>query len=216
MAPMATHDAFLSYSAKDKPVVHDLARRLRDRGVRVWLDDWEIEVGQSIPSRIEDGLEGSTVLVLCMSEHALGSDWAALESQTFCFRDPLNRDRRFIPLRLDDAPARGSLAQFLHVDWRERSDDELDKLVAACRPASGRRELLGRPGFPGHARRPRRGRRDRMDGDRRRASSQARGRRLAREGDRFRWRALRRHEHPPLARPHRQHLSVEGVLSCSG
>ena len=72
-----THDVFLSYSSHDKRVVHALAGRLRDRGLRVWLDEWEIKPGDSIPSRIESGLEGSGVLVLCMSEHALGSDWAA-------------------------------------------------------------------------------------------------------------------------------------------
>ena len=33
-----------------------------------------------------------------------GSDWAQLEAGTLRFRDPLNKDRRFIPLRLDDAP----------------------------------------------------------------------------------------------------------------
>jgi hypothetical protein len=36
-----------------------------------------------------------------------------LEAGTFRFRDPLNQERRFIPLRLDDAPINGSLAQFL-------------------------------------------------------------------------------------------------------
>ena len=128
------HDVFLSYSSRDKAVVEALASRLRDRGVRVWLDDWEIQPGDSIPSRIESGLEGSAVLVLCMSEHALGSDWAALESQTFRFRDPLNRERRFIPLRLDDAAVRGSLAQFRYIDWRERDDDEFETLVRACQP----------------------------------------------------------------------------------
>ena len=40
------------------------------------------------------------------------SAWAQLEAGTFRFRDPLNRERRFIPLRLDDAPFKGSLAQF--------------------------------------------------------------------------------------------------------
>ena len=30
------------------------------------------------------------------------------------FRDPLNKERRFILLRLDDAPIKGSLAQFLY------------------------------------------------------------------------------------------------------
>ena len=72
-------------------------------------------------AKIEDGLEHSRVLVLCMSKGALAADWPQLESQTLRFRDPLNnvgknRDRRFIPLRLDDAPLKGSLAQFRYID----------------------------------------------------------------------------------------------------
>ena len=54
-----------------------------------------------------------------MSEHAFASDWATLESQTFRFRDPLNRQRRFIPLRLGETPPPGSLGQFLFANWRE-------------------------------------------------------------------------------------------------
>src|SRR5215218_7973007 len=98
------YDVFLSHSSKDNLVVRALAQRLRADGLRVWLDDWEIRVGDNIPHKIEEGLEHSRVLVLCMSAHAFGSDWAQLESQTFRFRDPLNKERRFIPLRLDDAP----------------------------------------------------------------------------------------------------------------
>jgi hypothetical protein len=63
-----------------------------------------LKPGDSIPAKIEEGLERSRVLVLCMSANAFGSDWAQLEAGTFRFRDPLNNDRRFIPLRLDDAP----------------------------------------------------------------------------------------------------------------
>jgi hypothetical protein len=46
---------------------------------------------RSIPAKIEEGLERSRVLVLCMSETAFGSDWAQLEAGTFRFRDPLGR-----------------------------------------------------------------------------------------------------------------------------
>ena len=55
----------------------------------------------------EEGLERSRVLVLCMSSNAFGSDWAQLESGTFRFRDPLNKERRFLPLRLVDARESG-------------------------------------------------------------------------------------------------------------
>ena len=63
---------------------------------------------------IEEGLERSRVLacpaeasarrrMLCMSANAFGSDpaTAGLESGTFRFRDWLNKERRFLLLRLD-------------------------------------------------------------------------------------------------------------------
>src|SRR5689334_16135597 len=109
------YDVFLSHSSRDKAAVRDIAERLRKDGLRVWFDEWEIHPGDSIPAKIEEGLEHSRVLVLCMSASAFGSDWAQLESYTFRFRDPLNKDRRLIPLRLDEAPIKGSLAQFLYL-----------------------------------------------------------------------------------------------------
>ena len=97
-------------------MVRPLAERLRADGVKVWFDEWVLKPGDSIPAKIEEGLEHSRVLVLCMSANAFGSDWAQLESGTrgrgnLPFRDPLNKERRFIPLRLDDASIKGSFAQ---------------------------------------------------------------------------------------------------------
>ena len=127
-------DVFLSHSSKDKVVVRELAERLREARLRLWFDEWEIKPGDSIPAKIEDGLEHSRVLVLCMSANAFGSDWAQLEAGTFRFRAPLNKERRFIPLRLDDAPIKGSLAQFLHINWNlENREQEYSKLTEACR-----------------------------------------------------------------------------------
>src|ERR1035438_3432140 len=105
-------DVFLSHSSKDKPVVRRLAERLRKDGLRVWFDEWEIRPDDSIPRKIEEGLEQSAVLILCMTVNSLGPDWAKVESQTFRFTDPVNRDLRFIPLRLDDTEPRASLRHF--------------------------------------------------------------------------------------------------------
>jgi hypothetical protein len=138
MANQFTHDVFLSHSSTDKVVVRDIAQRLRADGLRVWLDDWEIQPGDNIPAKIEEGLERSRVLVFFMSSRAFGLDWARLEAGTFRFRDPLNRTRRLIPVRLDDARIKGTLAQFSYIDWRvEDREPEYAKLLEACRqPAS--------------------------------------------------------------------------------
>lgn len=138
MADDFTYDVFLSYSSKDKAVVRDIAERLRADGLRVWLEDWEIKprTAKAIRAKkIEEGLERSRTLVLCMSEHAFGSDWATLESQTFRFRDPLNKERRFIPLQIDEVSLRGTLVQFLCIGWRgEDRERAYPKLLEACRP----------------------------------------------------------------------------------
>jgi small GTP-binding protein len=134
MADDFKYDVFLSHSAQDKAVVRPIAERLRADGLRVWFDEWEIRAGDSIPAKIEEGLEQSRVLVLCMSAQAFGSDWARLESYTFRFRDPLNKERRFIPLRLDAAPLKGSLAQFSYINWLpEGREHKYAKLIEACR-----------------------------------------------------------------------------------
>ena len=103
MADSFPYDVFLSHSSKDKAIVRPIAKRLRADGLRVWLDEWEIKPGDSIPAKVEEGLEHSRVLVLCMSADAFGSDWAQLESGTFRFRDPLNKEHRFLPQWLDEA-----------------------------------------------------------------------------------------------------------------
>ena len=87
------YDVFLSHSAKDKAVVRPLAERLRKDGLKVWpvpperlreggFDEWVLKPGDSIPAKIEEGLEHSHVLVLCMSANAFGSDWAQLETES--------------------------------------------------------------------------------------------------------------------------------------
>ena len=129
------YDVFLTYSAKDKAVVRAVAEQLKKDKVKVWFDEWVLKPGDSIPAKIEEGLERSRVLVLCMSANAFGSDWTQLESGTFRFRDPLNKERRLVPLRLDDAPIKGSLAQFVYINWQPvEREQAYAKLLEACSP----------------------------------------------------------------------------------
>ncbi len=138
------YDVFISHSSKDKPVVRELAERLKNDGLKVWFDEWEIKPGDPISIKIERGLEQSRTLVLVMSANAFASEWVTLERHTALFRDPTNARRRFVPLRLDDAEIRDTLRQFAYVDWRERSEEEYAKLLESCRlPAVARPQIEG-------------------------------------------------------------------------
>ena len=128
------YDVFISYSSEDKPTVRELAERLKADGLRVWIDEWQIQPGDIIGLKIEEGLEQSRTLVLVMSANAFASEWVTFERHTVMFRDPTNSLRRFIPLRLDESEIKDTLKQFAYVDWRQKSDEQYKRLRAACAP----------------------------------------------------------------------------------
>jgi GTPase SAR1 family protein len=130
-------DVFLSHSSKDKDIVRDIAERLRADGLKVWFAEWILKPHDNAAAKTDEGLEHSRVLVLCLSKNALGSEWAQLEAGTYRFRDPRDKQRRFIPMRLDDQFAEDSLAQFISINWHDGvRDDEYAKLLKVARKSS--------------------------------------------------------------------------------
>ena len=125
-------DVFLSYSSKDKEKVRALAERLKQDGLRVWLDAWVIRPGDSIPLKIQQGLEQSRVLLMCMSPEYFASDWGRMEHLTLLFRDPTNAERRFIPLLIAECQPPDIIAQFARIDWQMPSENAYEKLMGAC------------------------------------------------------------------------------------
>ena len=70
---------FISYSSKDKRVARRVAKDLKRLGHRIWLDEWQIKIGQCIPTEIQDGIENSDYIILLLSEHAVESKWVERE-----------------------------------------------------------------------------------------------------------------------------------------
>jgi TIR domain len=122
MADDFKYDVFLSHSSKDRQIVRDIAKRLRADGLRVWFEGWEIKPRTTKVDRdkkIEEALKHSRVLVLCVSVNAFSTDWTLQEARTFRFRNPLDKERRFILLRLDATSIIGPLAQFSFLNWTQ-------------------------------------------------------------------------------------------------
>lgn len=145
MAENFSYDVFLSHNAKDKPRVRQLAEKLKQAGLRVWFDEWNIRLGEIISLKVEEGLEQSRVLVLCISPNALASDWVALERSTAVHRDPSNEGRRFIPLLLADCELPATLRRYKYVDYRDDGEAEFKELLIACRSEDSERQSVTTP-----------------------------------------------------------------------
>src|SRR5262245_12632546 len=134
MSDQFPFDVFLSHNAKDKPRVRRLAERLKQAGLRVWFDEWNVRSGDIIALKVDEGLEQSRVLLLCISPNALASGWVALERSTAIHRDPANAGRRFIPLLLADCELPDTLRRYKYVDFREEAEAAFAEVLSACQP----------------------------------------------------------------------------------
>jgi hypothetical protein len=127
------YDVFLSYNSSDKRNVFALARRLKNDGIKVWYDDWEIKAGDDIYLKIEQGLAMSRTLVLIVSSHTFGSDWPVMEYTTSLFRDPCNKQRRFIPLLIENCTIPDTIRRFKYIDWRNQDAKQYKNLLRTIR-----------------------------------------------------------------------------------
>jgi len=73
-------DVFISHASEDKAaVVIPLARRLGELGVSVWLDAFELRIGDSLRRKIDAGLAGSRFGIVVLSRSFFCKGWPQYE-----------------------------------------------------------------------------------------------------------------------------------------
>ncbi|MFF6993245.1 TIR domain-containing protein [Streptomyces sp. NPDC010273] len=97
-----------------------MATQLRLGGVDIWLDEWALSPGDSIPGKVGVALDTVDAVLVCWSEHARTSAWVKSELETAIARR-LEDGLRIIPVRLDDTPL---LALLGPLYWVSVTDDD--------------------------------------------------------------------------------------------
>src|SRR5688572_1660795 len=73
-------DVFISHAREDKvAVARPLAEALLRSGLRVWLDEQEISLGDSLTGKINEGLAQSRYGVVILSPDFLAKEWPKRE-----------------------------------------------------------------------------------------------------------------------------------------
>jgi hypothetical protein len=74
------YDVFISHASEDKDaVVRPLANTLRDKGLRVWYDEFELKIGDSLRRKIDIGLEKSNFGIVVISRSFIRKGWTNYE-----------------------------------------------------------------------------------------------------------------------------------------
>jgi hypothetical protein len=121
--------AFISHSSLDKPFVHRLAEDLRSNWIDVWLDEWELRLGDDFTGTIESSLAGSSHLIIVLSERALRSAWVRRELEFAASREKDRLGMTIVPLRLTRVEIPPEVRDKPPVDFFISYDDGLSALL---------------------------------------------------------------------------------------
>lgn len=114
---------FISYSHNDRAFVQKLAQDLRDKGRnKVWLDLWEIRIGDSIIGKIEEGINESDFLIVVLSKHSVISNWVISELRSALTIQLNQQNVKVLPVLIDDCQKPLFLNHIRHADFRPSSN----------------------------------------------------------------------------------------------
>ena len=82
IAQLEEKTVFISYSHADSDMVLPVAERLKSVGVKVWLDKWELRIGNKFVNEIEIALSNASAVVLFVSKKSIKSGWVKEEYET--------------------------------------------------------------------------------------------------------------------------------------
>lgn len=97
------HKVFLSHSSKDEKVVDMLFDEFQKSAISAWYDKYQIEPGDSITDKINEGLKESELGIICISNSFLDSStgWTKSELNYFVQRRMNNPEKMFIIVNID-------------------------------------------------------------------------------------------------------------------
>ena len=124
-------DVFLCHNSQDKPEVIKIAEQLKARGLKPWLDIWELPPGQSWQDLLQKQIKQIKSAAVFVGSSGFGP-WQTIEMRAF-INEFIKRKCPVIPVLLENAPQEPELPILLQdltwVDFRQAESDPMGRLI---------------------------------------------------------------------------------------
>lgn len=125
------YDAFICHAGEDKAeVAEPLARKLMERGFRIWLDKYELRIGDRLIQKIDEGLSASRYGVVIVSESFFAKEWPQSELNALAAIEASEGRKKILPVwhRINEAGVRVH-SPLLAAVWAARTENGLDAIA---------------------------------------------------------------------------------------
>lgn len=149
-------NVFISHNSADKPFVRRLAASLRSFGITSWIDEAELNFGDSLIQSISSAIQSIDVVLAVISSHSVSSAWVSKELSLAMTKEITLSQVVVIPIIIDKCDIPFYLRDKLYADFTQAAnyDVQLERLVRAIDHHSGikrrpipprKQDVLGTP-----------------------------------------------------------------------
>ncbi len=135
---------FISYNRKDSAFVDSLAMNLVAAKHHVWMDRWELALGDSLTRKIEGALTKANAILVILSNHSVESEWCKRELSAGLIRELEEKQTLVMPCVIDNCSIPLFLKDKLYADFRRDPDEAFNlvnqSLARFSNPLQGRAE----------------------------------------------------------------------------
>jgi hypothetical protein len=137
--PMAI---FISYSHGDQAFAKKIAIRLAKKNTHVWIDEWELNVGDSLIERIQSAIQNASALLVILSRASVASEWCKKELNAALVRELEEKKVIVLPVLKEDCNIPTFLREKKYADFRGKFNagfsDLLSAVAKVTNPEQGR------------------------------------------------------------------------------
>ena len=125
---------FISYSHADRELARALADKLRKHGLRVWIDEGELRVGDSIIERIATAIAEIDFFLALVSQASRDSNWCRKELALAVTGELGREGVKVLPVRVEGASMPESLVDVYYLDLTAGNVVEVAAKIAETVP----------------------------------------------------------------------------------
>jgi TIR domain len=126
----AKPNIFVSHSSRDKVAAVNLATTLNFCALDVWLDEWELEIGQSLTDEVAKAMDHSRYIAILITENYNKTVWTKTEYKKALAREQKEGRTVMLPLIVGEAVIPDFLEDKIYVDLRTDYFAGVVKIVA--------------------------------------------------------------------------------------
>lgn len=122
---------FVSYSRVDSDFVYALGTALAKSNANVWIDKWELNVGDSLIDRIQSAIESAGALLVVLSKASVESEWCKKELNAGLIRELEEKRVVVLPVLKEDCNIPMFLRDKLYADFRTDFEEGFREILSA-------------------------------------------------------------------------------------